>query len=35
MISINWPPAVLHIQYTDMNMQESVTMEEENEREKD
>ena len=35
MISINWPQAVLHIQYTDMNLQESVTMEEANEGEKD
>ena len=35
MISINWPQAVLHIQYTDMNLQESVTMEDANEGEKD
>ena len=35
MISVNWPQAVLHIQYTDMNLQESVTMEDANEGEKD
>ena len=34
MISVNWPQAVLHIQYTDMNLQESVTMEDANEGEK-
>ena len=35
MISVNWSQAVLHIQYTDMNLQESVTMEDANEGEKD
>ena len=28
MVSINWPQAVIRVQYTDMQVQESVTIEE-------
>ena len=31
MVSINWPQAVIRVQYTDMQVQESVTIEEANE----
>ena len=34
MVSINWPQAVIRVQYTDMQVQESVTIEEANEGEK-
>ena len=34
MLSINWPQAVIRVQYTDMQVQESVTIEEANEGEK-
>ena len=34
MVSINWPQAVIRVQYTDMQVQESVTIEEVNEGEK-
>ena len=34
MVSINWPQAVIRVQYTDMQVQESVTIEEANEVEK-
>ena len=34
MVSINWPQAVIRVQYTDMQVQESVTIEEANEEEK-
>ena len=33
MVSINWPQAVIRVQYTDMQVQESVTIEEANEEE--
>ena len=33
MLSINWPQAVIRVQYTDMQVQESVTIEEANEEE--
>ena len=33
-VSINWPQAVIRVQYTDMQVQESVTIEEANEGEK-
>ena len=33
MVSINWPQAVIRVQYTDMQVQESVTIEEANEGE--
>ena len=35
MVSINWPQAVLRVQYADIQVQESVTLEEANEGEKD
>ena len=35
MVSINWPQAVLRIQYADIQVQESVMLEEANEGEKD
>ena len=35
MVSINWPQAVIRVQYTDMQVQESVTIEEANEGEKE
>ena len=35
MVSINWPQAVIRVQYTDMQVQESVTREEANEGEKE
>ena len=34
MVSINWPQAIIRVQYTDMQVQESVTIEEANEGEK-
>ena len=34
MVSINWPQAVIRVQYTDMQVQESVTIEEANEGKK-
>ena len=34
MVSINWPQAVIRVQYTDMQVQESVTIEEANEGDK-
>ena len=34
MVSINWPQAVIRVQYTDMQVQESVIIEEANEGEK-
>ena len=34
MVSINWPQAVIRVQYTDMQVQESVSIEEANEGEK-
>ena len=34
MVSINWPQAVIRVQYTDMQVHESVTIEEANEGEK-
>ena len=35
MVSINWPQAVLRIQYADIQVQESVMLEEANEGERD
>lgn len=35
MVSINWPQAVLRVQYADIQVQESVMLEEANEGEKD
>ena len=35
MVSINWPQAVLRVQYADIKVQESVMLEEANEGEKD
>ena len=35
MVSINWPQAVLRVQYADIQVQESVMLEEANEGERD
>ena len=34
MVSINWPQAVIRVQYTDMQVQESVTIDEEEQYDK-